>query len=109
MSDIQKAIDKALAIGRVYDLSNEEIGYLIKAIAQDRFGKDANFKLVLKETHKSEYFGKHPWHIGTAYGGACLPKDIKAFVASVKKDSVYKKFIKAIDEVNEKVRKEMGR
>ena len=67
--------------------------------------KDIDFDLVLAETHKSEYFGKHPWHIGTAYGGACLPKDIKAFLDSVEKDSVYKKFIKAIDEVNESVRR----
>jgi len=45
MSDIQKAIDKALAIGGAYSLDNEKIEYLIKAIAQDRFGEDADFKL----------------------------------------------------------------
>jgi len=67
--------------------------------------EDIDFDSVLKETHKSEYFGRHPWHIGTAYGGACLPKDIKAFLSSVNKDSVFKKFIKAIDDVNEDVKK----
>jgi len=66
---------------------------------------DIDLDAVLEETHKSEYFGKHPWHIGTAYGGACLPKDIKAFLSSVSKDSVFKKFIKTIDDVNEDVKK----
>jgi len=66
---------------------------------------NVNYELVLDETHKSKYFGAHPWHIGTAYGGACLPKDIKAFVSSVEGNSVFKKFIKAIDDVNEEVEK----
>ena len=66
---------------------------------------NVDYNLVLDETHKSKYFGIHPWHIGTAYGGECLPKDIKAFVSSIKGESVFKKFIKAIDEVNEKVKK----
>ena len=67
--------------------------------------ENIDFDSVLKETHKSEYFGRHPWHIGTAYGGACLPKDIKAFLSSVNSDSVFKRFIKAIDDVNEDVKK----
>lgn len=66
---------------------------------------DVNFNLVLKETHKSKYFGTHPWHIGTAYGGACLPKDIKAFISSVDKVSVFRRFIELIDGVNEEVKK----
>jgi len=65
---------------------------------------NVDYNLVLEETHKSKYFGTHPWHIGTAYGGACLPKDIKAFVSSIKGESIFKNFIKAIDEVNEKVK-----
>ena len=68
-----------------------------------------DFDSVLRETHKSEYFGKHPWHIGTAYGGACLPKDIKAFSTSIELDGGYKDFIKAIDKVNEQVQKEMDK
>ncbi len=67
--------------------------------------KDIDYNSVLKETHKSKYFGIHPWHIGTAYGGDCLPKDIKAFINSVKNKSVFKKFIKTIDAVNEEVKK----
>lgn len=71
-----------------------------------RLVKDFNPDVVLEETHKSEYFGTHPWHIGTAYGGACLPKDIKAFLGSLSKNkSKYKKFIKMIDTVNEEVLK----
>lgn len=66
---------------------------------------DIDYDLVLKETHKSSYFGRHPWAIGTAYGGTCLPKDIKAFVSSIKKDGKFKKFIQMIDDVNEEVLK----
>jgi len=63
-----------------------------------------DYNLVLDETHKSKYFGIHPWHIGTSYGGECLPKDIKAFISSIKEESVFKKFIQSIDKVNEKVK-----
>lgn len=42
---IQEAIDKALDLGKAYDLDNKKIEYLIKAIAQDMFGEDANYKL----------------------------------------------------------------
>jgi len=45
MKPIQEAIDKALIFGKEYGLNNKQIEYLIKAIAQDRFGDDANFKL----------------------------------------------------------------
>jgi len=42
---IQEVIDKALDLGGAYDLSDKKIEYLIKAIAQDRFGDDVNYKL----------------------------------------------------------------
>lgn len=61
---------------------------------------DIDYELILKETHKSKYFGTHPWHIGTGYGGACLPKDIKAFISSIEKGSKFLEFIKMIDTVN---------
>ena len=63
-----------------------------------------DYNLVLDETHKSKYFGIHPWHIGTSYGGECLPKDIKAFVSSIEGDGVFRKFIQVIDDVNEEVK-----
>ena len=70
---------------------------------------NVDYDLVLNETHKSKYFGTHPWHIGTAYGGECLPKDIKAFITSIPisqyNDGVFRNFIKAIDDVNEEVKK----
>lgn len=64
---------------------------------------DVDYDLILRETHKSKYFGTHPWHIGTAYGGTCLPKDIKAFVNSITDANAYLNFLADIDEVNEAV------
>jgi UDPglucose 6-dehydrogenase len=66
-------------------------------------GHGIDFKAILAETHKSKYFGNHPWQIGTAYGGACLPKDTKAYISSVTDKKVFKRFISCIDEVNEVV------
>ncbi|MDD4082758.1 MAG: hypothetical protein PHD05_05230 [Sphaerochaetaceae bacterium] len=73
----------------------------IKILAGDSIDMD----LVLKEVHKSEYFGTHPWKIGFAYGGTCLPKDIKAFIRKSKDNSVYNNLLKAVDEVNEQIGK----
>lgn len=68
---------------------------------------DADYELILKETHKSKYFGTHPWSIGTAYGGTCLPKDIKAFISSMQlpAGNRFRRFVEIIDEVNEQVKK----
>jgi hypothetical protein len=43
---IQETIDKALDFGRAHQLNNKQIEYLIKAIAQEQFGDDANYKLT---------------------------------------------------------------
>jgi nucleotide sugar dehydrogenase len=66
---------------------------------------EVDFKIVLNELHKSRYFGIHPWEIGKPYLGSCLPKDIKAYFGSFKNKTVFEKFIKNIDEVNEEVKK----
>ncbi len=62
---------------------------------------------VLKLIHRSEYFGTHPWAVGKAYGGACLPKDIGAFIGSSKpEDGVFMDFLKMVDLVNDTVKGE---
>jgi len=62
-----------------------------------------DFDFLLKEIHKSDYFGTHPWKIGGAYGGECLPKDIGAYVGNIKTESEYKNLLEAVDKVNKKV------
>ena len=39
---IDDTINKALDLGRLCNLNNQQMQYLIKAIAQDRFGTEAN-------------------------------------------------------------------
>lgn len=69
-------------------------------------GKGIDFSIVLPEIHKSKYFGIHPWSIGKAFGGKCLPKDTVAFVSSIKKQGVFKRFLENIITVNVAVKKE---
>jgi UDPglucose 6-dehydrogenase len=68
--------------------------------------KKVNIQTALEAIHCSPYFGKHPWAVGKAYGGACLPKDIQGFIGASdpKKDGVFLDFLKKIEEVNQNVK-----
>ncbi len=66
---------------------------------------DSNF--ILQQIHKSEYFGTHPWKIGEYFDGVCLPKDLGAYISSLKEDSTFKDFLKAVEMVNNHVEREM--
>jgi len=65
--------------------------------------KKVDFELILRQVHKSEYFGTHPWKVGGAYGGECIPKDVLAYAGQIKDENEYKQFILGIDRVNKKV------
>lgn len=64
---------------------------------------DINF--ILRELHKSEYFGTHPWKVGNAFDGECLPKDLHAYIKNIKIESTYKDFIESIEKVNQTTNK----
>ena len=51
--------------------------------------------------------GKHGTVHGKAFGGKCLPKDLKAFVSFAEK---YRKtkLLKAVDDINEEIREKYG-
>ncbi len=49
------------------------------------------------------------WHKGKrGYAGACLPKDIKAFIKFAEKKGIDLKLHKVVDDINEKLLKEQG-
>jgi len=49
------------------------------------------------------------WHKGyRGYGGACLPKDIKAFIRFADEQEIDLKLLKLVDEINEKLLKNQG-
>ncbi|MFA6268452.1 MAG: hypothetical protein WCW13_02695 [archaeon] len=68
--------------------------------------KKVDIQTALNVIHCSPYFGTHPWSVGKAYGGACLPKDIQGFIGASdsKKDGVFLEFLKKIEEVNQNVK-----
>jgi nucleotide sugar dehydrogenase len=68
--------------------------------------QSVDYEFLLSQIHQSEYFGTHPWKIGEAFGGYCLPKDLEAYIAQIKGNNAYKVFIKAIKDVNEAVKNE---
>ena len=68
--------------------------------------KGVKFDFLLKEIHKSDYFGTHPWKIGSAFGGGCIPKDLGAYLGSISDKNEYKKFFQEIEKVNDKIAEE---
>ncbi len=51
--------------------------------------------------------GKYGTAHGKAFGGKCLPKDLKAFISFVEKHHKTK-VLKAVDDINEEMKKKYG-
>lgn len=69
-----------------------------------KLNPNADFDFVLSECHKSDYFGRHPWIVGSAFDGHCLPKDLSAFIG-FSKNGVFKDFLKQVVKVNDEMKK----
>lgn len=52
--------------------------------------------------------GKYGTVHGKAFGGKCLPKDLKALICFVEDHKVLPRLLKAVDEVNEEMKSEWG-
>ncbi len=52
--------------------------------------------------------GKYGTVHGKAFGGKCLPKDLKAFISFCEELGCEVPLLKAVEEINEKIKKERG-
>ncbi len=78
-----------------------EIYYVCKNI-----GVDSHF--VARVAAMDERIGVYGTVHGKAFGGKCLPKDLKAFIAFCKEIGYRPRLLEAVDLINEKIRKEEG-
>jgi len=50
------------------------------------------------------YYSIHPWHIGTPFGGKCLPKDLNAIITMFNHGGIHDPvLLKAVRNVNERI------
>jgi len=78
-----------------------EIFYICK-----KLGIDSN--LVARIVSMDKRIGKYGTIHGKGFGGKCLPKDLKAFIKFSEEIGYEPKLLKAVDEINEKIKKEYG-
>ncbi len=62
----------------------------------------ANVQDVAKGMGSDKRIGSKFLHAGPGYGGSCFPKDVKAFVATAKKNNVKFSILEAVNASNEK-------
>lgn len=72
----------------------------------NQLGVDSN--LVAKIVSMDDRVGKYGTVHGKAFGGKCFPKDLRAFIAFSKQAGYNPIFLKAVEDVNEKIRKDFG-
>lgn len=78
-----------------------EIYYLCQ-----KLGIDSD--LVAKVAAMDPRIGRYGTIHGKAFGGKCLPKDLKAFISFAKEQGYEPKLLEAIDEINERIKAEKG-
>ena len=78
-----------------------EIFYICKQL-----GIDSN--LVAKIVSMDKRIGKYGTVHGLAFGGTCFPKDLQAFIAIAEDSGCDPVFLKAVRDVNEKIKKDRG-
>jgi len=64
--------------------------------------------LVAQIAGMDKRIGKYGTIHGKAFGGKCLPKDLKAFISFAEGLGYKPKLLKAIDEINERIKAEKG-
>jgi UDPglucose 6-dehydrogenase len=72
----------------------------------NKLGVDSN--LVAEIVSMDKRVGKYGTIHGLAYGGKCFPKDVKAFIAFAEFIGHDPIFMKAVDKVNEQIKKDRG-
>lgn len=71
-----------------------------------RLGVDSD--LVARVAAMDKRIGKYGTIHGKAFGGKCLPKDLEAFISFAEELGYEPKLLKAIREINEKIKAEKG-
>lgn len=65
-------------------------------------------KVVAEIVSQDSRIGKYGIVHGKAFGGACLPKDLEAFVAFVKEQNINPKLLEAAHEINKYIKEKYG-
>ncbi len=78
-----------------------EIYYICKKL-------DVDSVFVAEVTGMDARIGKYGTVHTKAFGGKCLPKDLKAFISFSEEIGHKPKLLKAVDEVNEKIKRDRG-
>lgn len=66
---------------------------------------DADTNIIHKIVQLDRYYAIHPWHIGTPYGGKCLPKDVSAIIHMFNHSGLHDPvLLKSVKVINEKMK-----
>jgi len=66
-----------------------------------KIGADA--QAVHRGVMPGKFFGKHPWNIGSPFGGNCLVKDIRALLCFAREKEVSMNVLESVEKTNEEM------